>query len=770
LAPSSARRGASRAPGSARRCAPSSSRVGALSASEIEPRSTPRAAVDSRSSAKKSPPARAPGERAPIFLDAEKPYPHPPRSSLTPSSSPSPPPVRARSSQGDLKKEIKKLQRFRDQVKTWAGSNDVKDKAPLLEARKKIEIEMERFREVEKETKTKAFSKEGLMAARNAKDPREKAKDDAREWLGNAVESLNSQIESFENEIEAITSVKSKGKSKNSPPPRLGHLEESMSRHHQHIARLELCLKLIDDDALEPTDAEDLKDLVEDYVERNQDDFDEFADPEELYADMNLDELEENKAAIAEKRGGSLVDKATSEKTTPAASDTASSDAAAPAMPGASSAAPAPKKTPEKAIPAPMGGAKLGGIPAPLGLKTDGANAEPPSGKVLPGPKGREGSLGGNGGSWGAPGGAGGSPAAAAAANAGGLQQQQSWSFPPGGGSPGQEPPNAYAAQNGAGAQGSSKFPLPMQAQQRLAREREQGGANANAQGAATGSPAGSPLANQRNGSPGGKGLPAPLQFPKQQQPPSSGADAGRGVGGGPQGNLGTQGNPGPLGANATNQVRTAGDDADPFAIPGPLADFARVGFRSTDGASPKASPASSGSGGDLASSPSGSPGGGLDLASDPAACLRLLESSYRNLPQPEDGRWSRRRSDAPDAAAPASYPSSQVPVLRNPALFERLDADALFFTFYYQQGTAQQYLAARELKRANWRFHKKHATWFARQEEPKASTEAYEQGSYIYFDFAMSGGENGQAPGGWCQRSKADFKFEYSQLESEMN
>jgi hypothetical protein len=28
--------------------------------------------------------------------------------------------------------------------------------------------------------------------------------------------------------------------------------------------------------------------------------------------------------------------------------------------------------------------------------------------------------------------------------------------------------------------------------------------------------------------------------------------------------------------------------------------------------------------------------------------------------------------------------------------------------------------LAARELKRANWRFHKKYATWFARQEEPK--------------------------------------------------
>ena len=34
--------------------------------------------------------------------------------------------------QADLKKEIKKLQRYRDQVKTWAGSNEIKDKGPLL--------------------------------------------------------------------------------------------------------------------------------------------------------------------------------------------------------------------------------------------------------------------------------------------------------------------------------------------------------------------------------------------------------------------------------------------------------------------------------------------------------------------------------------------------------------------------------------------------------------------------------------------------------------
>ncbi|KAG7132681.1 General negative regulator of transcription subunit 3 like protein [Verticillium longisporum] len=39
----------------------------------------------------------------------------------------------------NLKREIKKLQRMRDQIKTWAASNDIKDKGPLLEHRKLIE-------------------------------------------------------------------------------------------------------------------------------------------------------------------------------------------------------------------------------------------------------------------------------------------------------------------------------------------------------------------------------------------------------------------------------------------------------------------------------------------------------------------------------------------------------------------------------------------------------------------------------------------------------
>ncbi|ERE61604.1 CCR4-NOT transcription complex subunit 3-like protein, partial [Cricetulus griseus] len=41
--------------------------------------------------------------------------------------------------EADLKKEIKKLQRLRDQIKTWVASNEIKDKRQLIENRKLIE-------------------------------------------------------------------------------------------------------------------------------------------------------------------------------------------------------------------------------------------------------------------------------------------------------------------------------------------------------------------------------------------------------------------------------------------------------------------------------------------------------------------------------------------------------------------------------------------------------------------------------------------------------
>ena len=105
------------------------------------------------------------------------------------------------------------------------------------------------------------------------------------------------------------------------------------------------------------------------------------------------------------------------------------------------------------------------------------------------------------------------------------------------------------------------------------------------------------------------------------------------------------------------------------------------------------------------------------------------------------------------------TFPTVPPPLLETPAIFEKLSFDSLFLAFYYQQGSLQQHLAAKQLKKNSWRFHKKYMTWFQRHEEPKISTDDYEEGTYVYFDYDS----------GWCQRIKSEFKFEYCFLEDEV-
>ena len=95
--------------------------------------------------------------------------------------------------ESELKSQIKKLQRFRDDIKTWITNSDIKDKKPLTDARKLIETEMERFKVCEKEFKTKAFSKEGLSQAPK-EDPKERERQKARDWIGSCLEKLGEQV------------------------------------------------------------------------------------------------------------------------------------------------------------------------------------------------------------------------------------------------------------------------------------------------------------------------------------------------------------------------------------------------------------------------------------------------------------------------------------------------------------------------------------------------------------------------------------------------
>ena len=57
---------------------------------------------------------------------------------------------------------------------------------------------------------------------------------------------------------------------------------------------------------------------------------------------------------------------------------------------------------------------------------------------------------------------------------------------------------------------------------------------------------------------------------------------------------------------------------------------------------------------------------------------------------------------------------------LARPAFYGDLDLETLFFIFYYQPGTPQQYYAARELKRQMWFYHKELQQWLQRHGDAK--------------------------------------------------
>ena len=91
----------------------------------------------------------------------------------------------------DLKKEIKKLQRHRDHVKQWQSGNEVKDKDKLLNARTKIESQMEIFKNVERENKAKAYSKLGGGTTNYSNlDPEEKERLETRDKIDSFILKL----------------------------------------------------------------------------------------------------------------------------------------------------------------------------------------------------------------------------------------------------------------------------------------------------------------------------------------------------------------------------------------------------------------------------------------------------------------------------------------------------------------------------------------------------------------------------------------------------
>ena len=187
----------------------------------------------------------------------------------------------------NLKREIKKLQRYRDQIKTWAAGNEVKDKAPLLEQRKKIEKCMEQFKQVEKEMKTKAYSKEGLSQDAR-KDPEERKRDELSEFLEAQISECQTIIESMEAEEENIQVTLKKSKRDSSKADRLAEISTIIERYKWHEEQLELANRALRNGSLANDQIEKIQEDIEYQIKEGREaDFE--AEDLDLYADLNLE-------------------------------------------------------------------------------------------------------------------------------------------------------------------------------------------------------------------------------------------------------------------------------------------------------------------------------------------------------------------------------------------------------------------------------------------------------------------------------------------------
>lgn len=135
---------------------------------------------------------------------------------------------------------------------------------------------------------------------------------------------------------------------------------------------------------------------------------------------------------------------------------------------------------------------------------------------------------------------------------------------------------------------------------------------------------------------------------------------------------------------------------------------------------------------------------------------LELLEASFRNIPQPHDQEVQEAKHPVP-LKEDNMFPT--VPLFNRRESFFKFDLETLFFAFYYEQGTYQQYLAAVELKRKDWMFHKKYHTWFRRAEAGESLVKGQSGAKYVYFDYE----------GSWSQKASSYADIDDSQFENDL-
>eukprot|EP00924_Labyrinthula_sp_SR-Ha-C_P000776 augustus_masked-scaffold_7-processed-gene-3.6-mRNA-1 protein AED:0.03 eAED:0.03 QI:0/-1/0/1/-1/1/1/0/494 len=204
--------------------------------------------------------------------------------------------------EGDLKKEIKKLQRLRETLKVWMTGNEFKDKTDIGDYKRKIERKMEQFKICERETKTKAYSKEGLKKAGKL-EPEEEQRLEAREAISRYLEKLQQKSEIFEAEMESPKTAADK----------VEELSENISCLQFHIEHLEKVLRGLDNLIVKPDQITDLKENLE-YLMESLEDGEAIYHDDTIYDDLNLEKIPakvivEPTSAVKEKKKKKTVNK-----------------------------------------------------------------------------------------------------------------------------------------------------------------------------------------------------------------------------------------------------------------------------------------------------------------------------------------------------------------------------------------------------------------------------------------------------------------------------
>ncbi|KAK6459153.1 negative transcriptional regulator [Scheffersomyces xylosifermentans] len=198
--------------------------------------------------------------------------------------------------ESDLKKEIKKLQRSRDQLKQWLGDSSIKlDKELLQENRTKIEHAMDQFKDLEKSSKIKQFSNEGLeLQSQRTKHNRfgpEGAKiQEACVYISDIIDLITQQNDDLEQDVQQLTGQLKKAKSSNQAPIQ-SSIEDGkykIERNNNHLTKLESILRNLENERLDPSRIDDIKDDLEYYVENNQEE--DYVEYDDFYESLEIDE------------------------------------------------------------------------------------------------------------------------------------------------------------------------------------------------------------------------------------------------------------------------------------------------------------------------------------------------------------------------------------------------------------------------------------------------------------------------------------------------